>query len=89
MAGPRVVRPLRGANPMKGYSPGIKSPRRLQVAITAILLTFLMTSACTPTVQMAAPKEPITVNLNVKIQHEIYVKVDKDVDELFSEKGLF
>nr|WP_246180529.1 YnbE family lipoprotein [Marinobacter changyiensis] len=48
-----------------------------------------MTSACTPTVQMAAPKEPITVNLNVKIQHEIYVKVDKDVDELFSEKGLF
>ncbi|MBZ0333887.1 hypothetical protein MARI_15650 [Marinobacter sp. JH2] len=45
--------------------------------------------ACTPTVQMAAPKEPITVNLNVKIQHEIYVKVDKDVDELFSDKGLF
>ncbi|CCG94867.1 putative lipoprotein (fragment) [Marinobacter nauticus ATCC 49840] len=39
--------------------------------------------------QMAAPKEPITVNLNVKIQHEIYVKVDKEVDELFSEQGLF
>ncbi|MEX0603117.1 MAG: YnbE family lipoprotein [Marinobacter sp.] len=53
------------------------------------MLTALMASACTPTVQMAAPKEPITVNLNVKIQHEIYVKVDKDVDELFSEKGLF
>ncbi|MEX2476708.1 YnbE family lipoprotein [Marinobacter sp.] len=45
--------------------------------------------ACTPTVQMAAPKEPITVNLNVKIQHEIYVKVDKEVDELFSDQGLF
>ncbi|TYC59568.1 YnbE family lipoprotein [Marinobacter sp. BW6] len=45
--------------------------------------------ACTPTVQMAAPKEPITVNLNVKIQHEIYVKVDKEVDDLFSEQGLF
>ncbi|NWN91586.1 YnbE family lipoprotein [Marinobacter adhaerens] len=46
-------------------------------------------AACTPTVQVAAPKEPITVNLNVKIEHEIYVKVDKDVDELFSEEGLF
>ena len=46
-------------------------------------------AACTPTVQMAAPKEPITVNLNVKIQHEIYVKVDKEVDDLFSEQGLF
>lgn len=73
---------------MKGYSPGVKSPRR-QVSMTAFLLALLMISACTPTVQMAAPKEPITVNLNVKIQHEIYVKVDKDVDELFSEKGLF
>ncbi|WP_372965656.1 YnbE family lipoprotein [Marinobacter sp.] len=52
------------------------------------MLSFAL-FACTPTVQMAAPKEPITVNLNVKIQHEIYVKVDKEVDELFSEKGLF
>lgn len=49
----------------------------------------LVVAACTPTVQMQAPKEPITVNLNVKIQHEIYVKVDRDVEEIFSEKGLF
>jgi hypothetical protein len=54
-----------------------------------IFVLPLVIVACTPTVQMAAPKEPITVNLNVKIQHEIYVKVDKDVDDLFSEKGLF
>ncbi|MCL7944170.1 YnbE family lipoprotein [Marinobacter sp. ATCH36] len=54
-----------------------------------MLALILGVAACTPTVQMQAPKEPITVNLNVKIQHEIYVKVDKDVDELFGEKGLF
>ncbi|MEQ9546145.1 MAG: YnbE family lipoprotein [Marinobacter sp.] len=53
------------------------------------MMLVLPLYACTPTVQMAAPKEPITVNLNVKIQHEIYVKVDKEVDELFSEQGLF
>lgn len=53
------------------------------------ILAALITVACTPTVQMAAPKEPITVNLNVKIQHEIYVKVDKDVEALFEEDGLF
>lgn len=57
-------------------------------AIVAVLLGSLI-AACTPTVQMAAPKEPITVNLNVKIQHEIYVKVDRDVDELFNDQGLF
>lgn len=61
---------------------------RVGVAVVAVLLGSLM-AACTPTVQMAAPKEPITVNLNVKIQHEIYVKVDREVEELFDDKGLF
>ncbi|MDN6318292.1 MAG: YnbE family lipoprotein [Marinobacter sp.] len=62
---------------------------RRALALCASLIMGSLLIACTPTVQVAAPKEPITVNLNVKIQHEIYVKVDKDVDELFSEKGLF
>ncbi|WP_166261538.1 YnbE family lipoprotein [Marinobacter salicampi] len=60
-----------------------------RACFTGLLVSAFLTAGCTPTVQMAAPKEPITVNLNVKIQHEIYVKVDKDVDELFSKKGLF
>jgi len=51
---------------------------------------FLLLSACTPTVQVAAPKEPITINLNVKIEHEIYVKVDRALDDVISESsGLF
>ncbi|MCK5360187.1 MAG: YnbE family lipoprotein, partial [Gammaproteobacteria bacterium] len=34
--------------------------------------------------------KPITINLNVKIEHEIRVKVDKDLDELMStDSGLF
>jgi hypothetical protein len=56
--------------------------------LAGLLLATVM-SGCTPTLRVQAPQEPITVNLNVKIQHEIYVKIDKDVDELFSEKGLF
>ncbi|EON91622.1 outer membrane lipoprotein [Marinobacter lipolyticus SM19] len=67
----------------------LRSYRSLAVRALMILMLPLALYACTPTVQMAAPKEPITVNLNVKIQHEIYVKVDKEVDELFSEQGLF
>lgn len=65
-------------------------PRRSPIpALLMIVMLPLAMAACTPTVQMAAPKEPITVNLNVKIQHEIYVKVDREVDEMFSEQGLF
>ncbi|HEX9814274.1 MAG TPA: YnbE family lipoprotein [Myxococcota bacterium] len=39
--------------------------------------------ACSPKVQVEAPKEPITINLNVKIEHEIRVKVDQDLENLF------
>lgn len=42
-------------------------------------------SGCTPAVKVEAPEEPIEINLNVKIDHEIRVKVEKDVDELLSE----
>ena len=48
-----------------------------------LILGFL--TACTPTVAVKAPEEPITINLNVKIEHEIRVKVDKELDELFAE----
>ena len=42
--------------------------------------------ACTPKVEVAPPKEPITINVNVKIEHEVRVKVDKDLENLFDEK---
>lgn len=51
---------------------------------------LLVVMACTPAVQVKAPDEPITINLNVKIQHEIRVKVDRELDDLFDEdSGLF
>jgi hypothetical protein len=46
--------------------------------------------ACTPRVEVAAPEKPITINLNVKIDHEIRVKVDKELDQVLSSgSGLF
>lgn len=47
-------------------------------------------SGCTPRVEVTPSDKPITINLNVKIDHEIRVKVDKDLDEVLSNKsGLF
>jgi hypothetical protein len=46
----------------------------------------LALAACTPRVVVEAPKEPITINMNIKIQHEIRVKVDKDLDTVFSKQ---
>ena len=45
---------------------------------------------CTPRVEVTPSDKPITINLNVKIDHEIRVKVDKELDQVFSNKsGLF
>jgi len=58
--------------------------------VLSVFLLALISSACTPTVQLAMPSEPININLNVKIEHEIYIKVDKALDNLFDESsGLF
>jgi YnbE-like lipoprotein len=47
-------------------------------------LSVAALGACTPTVKVATD-EPITINLNVNIKHEILVKVDKQLDSVFSE----
>jgi hypothetical protein len=52
--------------------------------VIAIGFTALLT-ACSPKVQVEAPKEPIVINMNVKIEHEIRVKVDKELEHLFDE----
>jgi hypothetical protein len=48
-----------------------------------LLGTMLALAACQHTVQIEAPKEPIVINLNVKIEQEVRVKVEEDVNELF------
>ena len=58
--------------------------------LLAVLSLGLLCLACTPTVQLAMSNESININLNVKVEHEIYIKVDKVLDSVFSEgSGLF
>lgn len=52
-----------------------------------IMISALSLMACSPTVKVETPNEPITINLNVKIDHEIRVKVDKELDDLFSDNS--
>ncbi len=63
---------------------------KARLYFVVISMIFAMsTGACTPTVKVATD-EPITINLNVNIQHEIKVKVDKELDDVISkDSGLF
>jgi len=56
----------------------------------AIMYGSVYLTGCSPSVKLEAPDKPIEINMNVKIEHEIRLKVEKDVDELItSQKGLF
>jgi hypothetical protein len=58
--------------------------RRRAGALPA-LIVLLALVACRHTVQVEAPKDPIVINLTVKIEQEVRVKVDKDVEDLLAE----
>ena len=56
---------------------------------TMSLLTFALVSAftmggCQPKLQIVAPDKPIVINLNVKIDQEVRVRLDKDVEDLIA-----
>ena len=48
----------------------------------ALVAAVLSLSGCAPTIQLAAPTEPIRIDVNVKIEHEVRVRVDEELDAL-------
>ncbi len=48
------------------------------IAITAALGAL---AGCQPTVRVEAPKEPITINLNVKLDAEVRLKLEEQARE--------
>lgn len=45
---------------------------------------------CSPTVSLQAPDKPLEINLNVKVDHQISVKVDKEVENMIKKnEGIF
>ena len=58
--------------------------------LLCLAASVLLAAACSPTVRIEAPSKPIEINMTLNIKHEILVKVEKDVQQLFdSDKGLF
>lgn len=62
------------------------SKHRFLRPMSLLVMSFFLVS-CSPRVTVEAPSEPITINLNVKIDHEVRVKVEKDLDQVISENS--
>lgn len=59
------------------------SYRNIWSVLAAAALTIPII-ACEPRVKVEAPEKPIVINLNVKIEHEVRVRVEKDLDQALS-----
>lgn len=57
----------------------------MKYALPIIIASGLAATACTPQVKIVAPDKPIEINLNVKIDQEVRVKIEREVDDLIAE----
>jgi hypothetical protein len=67
--------------------PSASASRCGRFVVSALLLALApAVAACTHhTVEVQAPKDPIVINLNVRIEQEVRVKVEKDVETLLED----
>ena len=54
---------------------------------TVVFLSGALLAACQPTVKVEAPDKPIVINLNVKIEQEVRIKIEKDAEELLQQRS--
>lgn len=45
----------------------------------------LLCGACAPKVQIIAPDKPIQIDLNVKIDQEVRIRLDKEIEDLITD----
>lgn len=61
----------------------------MRVRIIPILYCLAVT-ACTPTVKVESPQEPITINLNIKLDADIRVKLEEEAKkDIAANPGIF
>jgi hypothetical protein len=49
--------------------------------MAALAVVAMAVGACTPTVRVEAPREPITINLNIKLDADVRLKLEKSADK--------
>ncbi|HBK04349.1 MAG TPA: YnbE family lipoprotein [Acetobacteraceae bacterium] len=48
-----------------------------------------LAAACSPTVQLQAPTEPITINLNIKLDADVRLRVEEKAKQDVETKPIF
>jgi hypothetical protein len=51
-------------------------------SVLAVAAAAALMGACNPTVRIKPPDKPIVINLNVRIQQDVRIKLDREVEDL-------
>lgn len=52
-------------------------------------MVALLAAACSPTVRVQAPSEPITINLNIKLDADVRLRVEQKAKQDVETKAIF
>jgi hypothetical protein len=63
-------------------------PRVIPI-LSVLSVAVPLMAACEPTVRVEAPKEPITINLNIKLDADVRLRVEEKAKEDVSSKPIF
>jgi len=55
--------------------------RNYHINFFSVVAVLMLTTGCTPTVKVEAPQEPITINLNIKLDADVRVKLEEQAKE--------
>jgi hypothetical protein len=78
-----LLRPAEACSP-----PDPEGGERRRRGFLPVLLSLAVV-ACTPTVKVEAPSEPITINLNIKLDADVRLKIEEKAKEDVGTKPIF
>jgi YnbE-like lipoprotein len=67
----------------------LSARRSLSLQTPMLVLAAALAAGCTPTVAVEAPKEPITINLNIKLDANVRLQVEEKAKQDVASKSIF
>ena len=62
---------------------------RWKLNLSLLAGVFLLAAACSPTVRLQAPTEPITINVNIKLDADVRLRVEQKAKQDVGTKPIF
>lgn len=56
---------------------------------TSLAAGLALAVGCTPTVKVEAPDEPITINLNIKLDADVRLRIEEQAEQDVTTKDIF